>query len=371
MMKHSPSFWNKVGNLISVFGKFLNIDTSNGNVGIGTTTPQTNLDVNGRGRFTASGVIPASGSGVEIIYTTTGRVFAYNRATSSFLPIVLGIGSQLVLESNGNVGINANPPTAKLQIKGAGTTTGINFQTLNSAGTALVTGLDSGKVGIGTVNPGDSLEITLPNQTQGGIKISNTAGANGYFQMGNITTTSNNFSPYVTGLTSTSANPGLYFRGLTSPANDTGTVPIVRFLAMQSDTTKAEVRPLYAWQGYDGGFVSYMTMLPSGNLGVGTETPNSKLQVNGSFSAGYVAKTANYTLTNTDYLVECTANTFTITLPTAVGIQGRMYNIKNTGTGVITVATTSSQTIDGQTSQTVNQWENLSLMSNNSNWIIT
>jgi hypothetical protein len=32
----------------------------------------------------------------------------------------------------------------------------------------------------------------------------------------------------------------------------------------------------------------------------------------------YIAKTANYTLTANDYTVDCTANTFTITLPTAV-----------------------------------------------------
>lgn len=33
----------------------------------------------------------------------------------------------------------------------------------------------------------------------------------------------------------------------------------------------------------------------------------------------YVAKTANYTATATDEVINCTANTFTITLPTASG----------------------------------------------------
>lgn len=86
------------------------------------------------------------------------------------------------------------------------------------------------------------------------------------------------------------------------------------------------------------------------------------------FSGAYVAKTANYTLTSSDYLVECTASTFTVTLPTAVGIEGRMYSIKNTGTGTITVS--GSETIDGEPTQTVSQWSNLKVMSNGANWLI-
>jgi len=89
---------------------------------------------------------------------------------------------------------------------------------------------------------------------------------------------------------------------------------------------------------------------------------------------GYVAKTANYTLTTSDYTVDCTSGTFTITLPTAVGTSGygQIFNIKNSGTGIITINTTSSQTIDGQASGaiTLNQYDNLMVQSNNTNWII-
>ena len=84
----------------------------------------------------------------------------------------------------------------------------------------------------------------------------------------------------------------------------------------------------------------------------------------------YIAKTANYTLAPADTLVDCTANTFTITLPTAVGIAGRIYKIKNSGTGIITVATTSSQTIDNNLIQSLTQWDSLEVMSTGTNWII-
>jgi len=93
----------------------------------------------------------------------------------------------------------------------------------------------------------------------------------------------------------------------------------------------------------------------------------------GGLMLGYAAKTANYTLTATDYLVNCTANTFTITLPTAVAITGQIFIIKNSGTGIITLATTSSQTIDGVASGilTLVQWDSITVTSNGANWIIT
>ncbi len=86
----------------------------------------------------------------------------------------------------------------------------------------------------------------------------------------------------------------------------------------------------------------------------------------------YVAKTANYTLTTTDYLVDCTANSFDITLPTAVGVTGQTYKVKNSGTGIITLKTTSSQTIDGTASgvMTLVQYDSISLVSNGANWIV-
>jgi hypothetical protein len=88
-------------------------------------------------------------------------------------------------------------------------------------------------------------------------------------------------------------------------------------------------------------------------------------------SSNYVAKTATYSAAASDFVINCTANTFTVTLPTAVGITGKQYCVKNSGTGVITIDTTSSQTIDGVTSKVLSvQYEYLWVMSNGANWII-
>ena len=91
-----------------------------------------------------------------------------------------------------------------------------------------------------------------------------------------------------------------------------------------------------------------------------------------SNTLNYLEVSAAYTLIASDYTVNCTSGTFTVTLPTAVGVTGQIYNIKNSGTGIITVATTSSQTIDGFASSTItlNQYDNLQIQSTGANWII-
>lgn len=88
-----------------------------------------------------------------------------------------------------------------------------------------------------------------------------------------------------------------------------------------------------------------------------------------SISHGYVAKTATYTAAD-DYCIDATANTFTINLPTAVGITGRIYLIKNSGTGVITVDPAGSELIDGSATATVVSGASFSVISTGTAWII-
>lgn len=85
-----------------------------------------------------------------------------------------------------------------------------------------------------------------------------------------------------------------------------------------------------------------------------------------------VTKTENYTLTTSDHYVNCNG-TFALTLPTAVGCAGKMFVMKNSGTGIITILTTSAQTIDGYASGmlTLSQYESVTVISEGANWIIT
>lgn len=100
-------------------------------------------------------------------------------------------------------------------------------------------------------------------------------------------------------------------------------------------------------------------------------TPTSNLEVHGSMSLAYRAITALRTLDATDYYIDCTSGTYNVTLPTAVGITGRAYVIKNSGVGTITIDTTSSQTIDGAATQTLStQYASFTIFSDGANWKI-
>ena len=90
----------------------------------------------------------------------------------------------------------------------------------------------------------------------------------------------------------------------------------------------------------------------------------------GGITFPYVGVTTTYSISSDDYFIECTSSTFNVTLPTAVGIAGKIYVIKNSDTGVITVDTTSSETIDGVLTKTLNQYDSVIFESNGVNWVI-
>jgi hypothetical protein len=85
---------------------------------------------------------------------------------------------------------------------------------------------------------------------------------------------------------------------------------------------------------------------------------------------------ANYTALQTDEVIigDSGSDDITITLPTAVGIRGRIITIKKeAGTdNDLTVNTTSSQTIDGDTSVILEGEDGaiLRVVSDGSNWHI-
>lgn len=82
-----------------------------------------------------------------------------------------------------------------------------------------------------------------------------------------------------------------------------------------------------------------------------------------------LAKTTTYAIQETDTVLTG-SGTFTFTLPTAVNSK-IPKTIKNIGTGVITIATTSSQTIDGVTTYVIRTTNSgVQIISDNANWLI-
>lgn len=81
----------------------------------------------------------------------------------------------------------------------------------------------------------------------------------------------------------------------------------------------------------------------------------------------YVSKSANYTILESDYIIECTANSFDLTLAdeSTVG-AGAAFIIKNTGDGIVTLL----GVIDGVTNMTISKPVSLTIVSNGVSYII-
>ncbi|MGC4100315.1 hypothetical protein [Ferruginibacter sp.] len=118
----------------------------------------------------------------------------------------------------------------------------------------------------------------------------------------------------------------------------------------------------------------YGNNLLSNRVGIGTTNPASALQVNGSFATAYIAVTANYSIGENDYTIDCTQNSFSVILPSAEGIIGRMYVIVNSGLGKITIISSNRQTIgnsvNDQAQQTLSAGSSVTIQSTGKKWRI-
>src|SRR5688572_27630171 len=100
---------------------------------------------------------------------------------------------------------------------------------------------------------------------------------------------------------------------------------------------------------------SFLVLCTNAQVGIGTTSPNSTLDVRGSFSLSYRAFTSATTALSTDNTLAFTGSSAAIlTLPDATTCAGRVYAVKNLSssayTSVLTITTSASQTIDDSAS---------------------
>ncbi|MCX6106259.1 MAG: hypothetical protein NTY08_10560 [Proteobacteria bacterium] len=148
---------------------------------------------------------------------------------------------------------------------------------------------------------------------------------------------------------------------------------------MSTGTTWASSTPTTNWAtpgaigATTANSAAFTSLTASGNVGIGTTSPSTALQVAGPIATAYATKTAAYTITATDSVIaaDTSSGAFTVTLPSAASIAGRQYIIKknDSSTNPLTIATTSSQTIDGAANAYLNfAGESLVVASDGSNW---
>jgi hypothetical protein len=162
-----------------------------------------------------------------------------------------------------------------------------------NAGTNLLTILANGNLGIGTATPSTPLQVRSTAIPSAGEPIArfDVSDSSAYLQISNGTTTNGAFAPMVQGRqVGTSTQAALQTESIIDVADDTGTTPITIFKTRLNTIAPIVTRPVFQFSNWT---LDIMTMLPNGNVGIGTTTPGEKLEVNGK------TKTTTFQLTTT------------------------------------------------------------------------
>jgi hypothetical protein len=114
-----------------------------------------------------------------------------------------------------------------------------------------------------------------------------------------------------------------------------------------------------------------ITIDASQNVGVGTASPASTLDIQGSMGLKYNTITAATTLNQTHNVVLCNTGPYTVTLPAAASNAGKVYYIKNISSTNVTITLdgNASETIDGSTTYGLGLYKHaVRIICDGSNW---
>ena len=293
--------------------------------------------------------LPANGL---LIYNTTDNTFKVNTGTSG-APVWTTLSttsSSWLLTGNSGTNTSTN-------FLGTTDNVNLNFRTNNLQRMVIDT---SGRFAVGTTtfnatNPEkmliDAGTTTSVNAIVGKGSINNylqlniqnnSAGANA---SSDVVATANNGSE-TTNYVNMGINGGSNTSNIMGGANDSYLYNLGNNLLV--GTGSASKSLVFMTGGTTQSSNERMRIDGTGNVGIGTTSPNSTFSVTGSQSVSFRSVTGAYTVLSTDYVVINTGGgTPTWTLPVATTCPGRVYYLINHGSNTVTLSeaiTTASAT---------------------------
>ena len=275
----------------------------NGNLGIGVAVPTVKLDVSGAGLFsssvTASSFIKSGGTSAQLLagdgsvvtagtnITISGGTISSSAGlsgsgTTNYVPKFTGssaIGNSQIFDNGTNVGIGTTSPSAKLHVYGAGANTQTIYQESSiSAANAYLVQKSTSKSYITGLSTDFSNSYIIYDETASAMRLAVTSGGNvgiGTSSPSNKLQVFGSTDSYLANFTG--ASGGATARGLTIGtytslgAGDCG----VEFNAAVNNTGYGQFR-------FSAGTNERMRIDSSGNVGIGTSSPGSTLEVNGT-----------------------------------------------------------------------------------------